>query len=67
MSITQNPVDVFDGCFHCFFGFMIVQVKLDSWTGTVLKKTDLNAFWAYIELVDNSVDKVLRDGELTKK
>ena len=25
MSITQNPVDVFDGCFHCFFGFMIVQ------------------------------------------
>jgi len=64
VSIPQNPVDIIDGGFHLFLGFVIVQVKLDSWTGTVLKKSDLNAFWAHIELVDDAVDEVLRDGEI---
>jgi len=64
VSIPQNPVDVVYGVFHLFLGFVVVQVKLDSWTGAVLEKSDLNAFWADIELVDDAVDEVLRDGEI---
>lgn len=64
MSIPQNPIDILDGGFHLFLGFVIVQVKFDSRAGTVLEKSDLNAFWADIELVDDAVNEVLRDGEI---